>query len=198
MENGHEMIRMTILQYITMHNSHSMISRVGWRVWDNQHGHFPQYTAMHNSHSMIARTGQRMDMINITILQHTTMHNSLPMISRAGWRMGMRWSAWPFSNILQCTTHQLWLPEKNKEWTWDDHHDYSPVMQNAQPTHYDCHSRMKNGHKMINTTILQHTTMHNSLPMISRAGWRVWDNQHDYFLQYTAMHNSHSMIAREE
>ena len=131
------------------------------------------------------------------------------MIARAGQRMDMEWSAWSQSptcqnaqltdydcqsriknghgmismitvtNMPECTTHLLWLPEQDKEWTWDDQHDHShqharmhnsPPMiaraghwmdigwsawsqsstcQNAQLTDYDCQSRTKNGHGMI-------------------------------------------------
>ena len=129
-------------------------------------------------------------------------------------------------NTLQYTTHLLWLIGKEKEWTWDDQHNYSPIMQNAQLTCYDCQGMMKNGYRIINMTSLQHTAMHNSQTMIARVGWRMsmrwsawpfsnilqcttytlwfpgqdeewaWNNQHDHFLQYTAMHNSPTMIAR--
>ena len=77
------------------------------------------------------------------------------------------------TNTAECTTHPLWLPEQDKEWTWDDQHDQqarmhhsqtmiakdgqrmdmgwsawsqSPICQNAQLTHYDCQSMTKNGH----------------------------------------------------
>ena len=49
------------------------------------------------------------------------------------------------TKIPECTTHSLWCPEKDKEWIWHDQHDH--------------------GH--------QHARMHNSLPMISRAGQRM-------------------------
>ena len=83
------------------------------------------------------------------------------------------------TNMAECTTHFLWLPEQDKEWIWDDQHDHShqhvrthnslsmiaragqrmvmgwsvwsqsPTSQNAQLTHYDFQGRIKNGHGMI-------------------------------------------------
>ena len=148
------------------------------------------------------------------------------MIARAGQRMDMGWSAWSQSptcqnaqlthydcqsrtknghgmismimviNMPECTTHQLWFPEQDKELTLDDQHYH--------------------GH--------QHARMHNSLPMISRAGqridieWWAWlksptcqhpqltpydcqsrvknDDQHDHSHQHARMQSSQTMIAR--
>ena len=98
-------------------------------------------------------------------------------------------------NTLQYTTHLLWLIGKEKEWTWDDQHNYSPIMQNAQLTCYDCQGMMKNGYRIINMTSLQHTAMHNSHSMISRTGQRM-DMINTTILQHTTMHNSLPMIAR--
>ena len=87
------------------------------------------------------------------------------------------------TNIRECTTHQLWLPEQGKEWTWDDQHDHShqysrmhssppmvakagprmdvgwsawsqPTWQDLQLTSYDCQSQTKNGHVIISMTII--------------------------------------------
>ena len=103
------------------------------------------------------------------------MHNLPPVIGRAGWRMDMESSAWSQSptcqnakltiydwqsrmknghriitmitvtNMLECTTHPLWLAEQDEEWTWNHQHGH--------------------GH--------QHARMPNSPPMIGRARWRI-------------------------
>ena len=129
---------------------------------------------------------------------------------------------------VKYTTHLLWFPEQDEEWTWDDQHDYShqharmhnsptmiaragqwmdmrwsawsqsPTCQNAQLTHYDCQSRTKNGHGMISmitvTTMPECTTHPLWLPEQDKE-W-TWDDQHDHTHQHARMHNSPPMIAR--
>ena len=64
-------------------------------------------------------------------------------------------------NMPECTTHCLWFPEQDKELTLDDQHDH--------------------GH--------QHARMHNSLPMISRAGQRI-DMEWSAWLQSPTCQNA--------
>ena len=168
------------------------------------------------------------------------MHNSPTMISRAGSNMDIGSSAWlepptcqyaqltnydcqsriknghgiistiRATSMSECTTHQLWSPEHDQEWTWDHQHDqsqharmhYSPSMiaragsrmdmelsawsqpptcQNAQPTLYDCQSRIKNGHgiiSMIRATNKPEWPTHFLWFPEQDKEW-TWDYQHD-------------------
>ena len=84
--------------------------------------------------------------------------------------------------ITQCTTYPLWFPEQNKEWRWNHQHDHChqyasrhnspttisriggnmvmvslawsllPTSHTGQLTHYNCHSKIKNGHVIISMT----------------------------------------------
>ena len=73
------------------------------------------------------------------------MHNSLTIIPRAWWRMNMESSARSVTNTPECTTHHLWFPKQDKEWTWNNQHN-------------DIH---------------QYARMHNSPPIIPRVGWKM-------------------------
>ena len=146
-------------------------------IWDHQHDEGHHHARMHNLPSMITRAGSRMDMGHQHDQSHqcARMHNSPPMIARVGSRMDMGSSEWwepltcqnaqltnydcqsrikngqgiismiSSNNIPDCSTHQLWLPKQDEEWMWDHQHDQSH----------------------------QHANMHNSPPMIARAGSRM-------------------------
>ena len=73
-----------------------------------------------------------------------------------------------------------------------------PTCQNTQLTHYDCQSRMKNGHEIISmitvTNIPEHRT--HLLWFSEQHEWWAWNLQHDHSHQHAKKQNSHSMIAR--
>ena len=137
------------------------------------------------------------------------MHNSPTMIAKAGWRMDMESSAWStcqnaqltlydcqssmkhghgiismitVTNMPECTTHPLWLPEQDGEWTWNCQHDQqSPTCQNAQLTHYDFQSRIKNGHgiiSMITVINMPECTTHQLWLPEQDEEW-TWNDQCD-------------------
>ena len=140
-------------------------------------------------------------MISRITVTNARMHNLPTVMTRATQNMHITLSAWSWSSTCQnaqltfydfqsrtnngygmisiiivtkipkCTTHCLWFPEKDKEWTWDDQHDHSD----------------------------QHARMHNSLPMNPEQvkEW-TWNDQHNYSHQHARMHNSPTMIARAE
>ena len=91
------------------------------------------------------------------------------MIAKVGWRMVMESSAWSVTNMPECRTHQLWLPEQNEEWSWNHQHDHSH----------------------------QHAWMHHSPTMIAEQDeeW-TWNHQHDHSHKHARMHHSPAMIAR--
>ena len=98
------------------------------------------------------------------------MDNSLSIISRAGQRMDMKWLAW-----LQ-----------------------SPTCQNAQLTFYDCKSRTNNGHEMISMITVTDMPACITHLLWSPEQDEEWtcDDQHDYGHQHASMHNSPPMIAK--
>ena len=96
--------------------------RMIW-IWDHKQDHSYQHARMHNSQTMIARVGWRMDIEpsawssptckNIQLTPYTCDHqynhshqyariqNSHAMIANADWRMDMELSAWLESPIYQ-------------------------------------------------------------------------------------------------
>ena len=138
MNNGHGIVSMIMVTTGITHQLWLPEQDKEWR-WNHQHDH---------SH------------------QHAWMHNSPPTIARVGWRVDMKWSLWPtcqnaqltsydfqnrmnnrhgiismiaVTNILECITHPLWLPEQDKEWIWNHHHVHSyQHARNAQLTFYSC------------------------------------------------------------
>ena len=121
---------------------------------------------------MISRAGWGMDMESSTWLQspisQSAQLTSYDFKSRTEMDMGII-SMITVSNIPECTTYCLWLPEQDEKLTWNNQHDYSQ----------------------------QHARMHNLLPMIARAGWRM-DMESSVWLQslYTRMHNLPPQIDR--
>ena len=101
------------------------------------------------------------------------MHNSPPIICK-GIKNGLSaWSQSPICQNAQLTTYD-W--QRDEEWPWNHHHNHShqhAKMYNS-PAMYDYQSRMKNGHGIISMiTVTNMHKMHNSPPIITRAGWRV-------------------------
>jgi hypothetical protein len=110
-------------------------------IWEGQHAR------MDNSPPMISRAGQRINMGWSAWSQPPTCHNA-PLTNYDCQSSTMRWSAWSQSptyqnaqltlyecqsrtmnghgmismftvtNMLEWTTHKLWLPEQDNEWTW--------------------------------------------------------------------------------
>ena len=140
--------------------------------------------------------------------QHAKVHNSPPMSTRAGGKLSMKpfllptcWnvqltlyecqsrknhehetmSSIPLTNMPECTTHPLWVPEQDEPWAWNHEHHVShqktrmysspaisaqagcrmcmkpwaqfqsSTCKNAQLTNYKCQSRMQIGHEIIST-----------------------------------------------
>ena len=103
------------------------------------------------------------------------------------------------TNIPECTTYPLWLPEQDKEWTWDDQHDHThqhariecrthKLWLPEQDKEWTWNDQLNQSH--------QHARMHNSQSMIARAGqtmdmgWSAWS-----WHQHPRMYNSPPIVA---
>ena len=261
MKNGHGIISMISHQHARMQNSPTMIARAEWRMvmessaWSQPptclDAPLTSYEScqsrMKNGHGIIS-------MITVTNMPECTTHILwlpeqdeewtwiISIITVANMPECTTHPLWlpsrmknghgiismiTVTNMPECTTHPLWLPEQDEEWTWNHQHDHShqharmhhsPPMiaraewrmdmessawsqsqtcQNAPLTHYDCQSRMKNGHGIISmitvTNIPECTTYPLWLPEQDEE-WS-WNHQHDHSHQHAWMHNLPPMIA---
>ena len=182
MQNGHETmstIPITNMPEWTTHLLWVPEQDAEW-TWDHKHHSSHQHAWMHNSPPMSARAGCRMDIKPWAPFQSPTCQNAQLTNYECQSRMQSgheTMSTIPVTNMPKCTTHPLWVPEQDAEWTWDhEHHSsyqharmynsptisaragcrvdmkswapfQSPTCQNAQLTDYECQSRMQNGHE---------------------------------------------------
>ena len=189
-------------QHARMHNSLPMISRagqrmdMGWSAWswsstcqNAQLTHYDFQSRIKNGHEWSAwlqsPTCQNAQLTSYDFQSRTkNWHGMISMIT--------------VTNMPECTTHCLWFPEQDKEWTWNNQHDHSNrnssmhnslamisragqgmdmgwsawsqsmTCHNAQLTSYDCQSGKKNGHGSDH-----HARMHNSPSNIAQTGQRM-------------------------
>ena len=153
-------------------------------ILNHEHHSSHHHARMHNSPSMSARGGCRMDMKPWAPFQSQTCQNAQLtdykcQSRRQNWHETI--STIPVANMPECTTHQLWLPKQDEEWTLNHEHHFShhharmhnspsmsarggcrmdmklwapfqsPTCQNAQLTNYEYQRRMQNGHETMST-----------------------------------------------
>ena len=106
----------------------------------------------------------------ISMITITRVHNPPPIITRA---MKNTDGTINIITVLGCTTHSLWLPKQDEEWTWNHQYFHSQQHANTQPTSYNYRRRMKNHTNHQHDCNHQHTRMHNSPTKSSRVGWRM-------------------------
>ena len=170
-KNGHG-----IMSMITATNMPGSTTHLLWspkqdpeQTWDHQHEYRHQHARKHNSPPMITKAGSRIDMRSSAWSQPPTCQDAQLTGYDCQSRIQNRHeiiSMITATNMPGCTTHRLWLPEQDQEWTWDHQHDHSH----------------------------QHARMHNSPAMIAKGNkeW-TWDHQHDQNHQHARMHNPLSM-----
>ena len=141
-EGGHGMITVTNMPEWTTHQLWLPEQEKEW-TWDDQHHQSPTCQNVQLTfYDCQSRTKNGHGMISMIIL----------------------------TNMPECTTDPLWLPEQNKEWAWNDQHDQSLTCQNAQLTCYHCQSRTHNRHGIMSMISHKNSRMHNLPTMIARAG----------------------------
>lgn len=135
------------------HTSYDFQSN-GQCICNHQHNHIHQHPRVHNSPTTIAKARWRMEMessawsqssgyqnaqltpydcqsrhgiISMTSHQYAQIHSSHAIISRARWRAEIDgiMSMITVTNMPECATHNLWLPEQGTRWIWNHQHDYS-------------------------------------------------------------------------
>ena len=174
MKNGHGIISMISHQHARMQNSPTMIARAEWRMVMESSAWSQPPTCLDAPLTSYESCQSRMK----------NGHGIISMIT--------------VTNMPECTTHILWLPEQNEKWTWNNQHDHSNrnssmhnslamisragqgmdmgwsawsqsmTCHNAQLTSYDCQSGKKNGHGSDH-----HARMHNSPSNIAQTGQRM-------------------------
>ena len=141
-------------------------------TWNHEHHFSYQNAGIHNSLSMSARGGCRMDMKPWAPFQSPTCQNAQLTFYKCQSRMHNGheiMSTIPVTNTAECTTHLLWVPEQDGQWTWT----MSTILVTNMP---EC-------------------TTHILWVPEQDVGW-TWDHEHHSSHQHMSMHNSPAMSAR--
>ena len=146
-------------------------------TWNDEHHSSHHHARMHNSPTMSATEGCRMDMKPWAPFQSPTCQSA----QLTGYECKRRMqnghgtmSTIPVTNMPKCTTHWLWVPEKDAEWTWN-HEQHSNHQHPRMHTHQlwfppqDAEWTLDHEHHSSH----HHARMHNSPSMSARGGCRM-------------------------
>ena len=145
MQNRHETMSTILATNMPECTTHWLWLQGQNAEWTWNHKH---HSRMHSSPPINVRAECRMDMEPWVPLQLPTCQNA----QLTNYKCQSRTQNWhktistiPVTNMAACTTHLLWVPEKDAEWTWN--HEQHSSHQQAR--------------------------MHNSPSMSARAGCRM-------------------------